>query len=89
LTEIIADRLFAEVDGRVCGAEIVRRDGTRERIGCEALILACNGYGAIPSWYAASYRRWRSIRRRSKSSRTASDSDSPVGFAITASRNPE
>src|SRR5262249_48667537 len=33
-------------------------------------------------------RNW-SIRRRSKSSRTASDSDSPVGFAITASRNPE
>jgi transposase InsO family protein len=28
-------------------------------------------------------------QRRSKSSRTASDSDSPVGFAITASRNPE
>src|SRR5262245_56044254 len=33
-------------------------------------------------------RNW-SVRRRSKSSRTASDSDSPVGFAITASRNPE
>src|SRR6516164_3661234 len=48
LTEVVADRLFAEADGRVCGVEIVRRDGTRERIGCEALILACNGYGGNP-----------------------------------------
>jgi fumarate reductase flavoprotein subunit len=48
LTEIVADRLFAEADGRVCGVEIVRGDGTRERIGCAALILACNGYGGNP-----------------------------------------
>jgi fumarate reductase flavoprotein subunit len=48
LTEIVADRLFAEADGRVCGVEIVRGDGTRERIGCKALILACNGYGGNP-----------------------------------------
>ena len=26
----------------------MRGDGTRERIGCEALILACNGYGGNP-----------------------------------------
>ena len=30
------------------GVEIVRGDGTRERIGCDALILACNGYGGNP-----------------------------------------
>ena len=48
LTEIVADRLLAEADGRVCGVEIVRGDGTRERIGCAALILACNGYGGNP-----------------------------------------
>jgi flavocytochrome c len=48
LSEIVADRLFAQPDGRVCGVEIVRGDGTRERIGCEALILACNGYGGNP-----------------------------------------
>src|SRR5262245_44955754 len=48
LTEIIADRLFAEADGRVRGIEIVRGDGTRERVGCETLILACNGYGGNP-----------------------------------------
>ena len=45
LTETIADRLFAETDGRVRGVEIVRGNGICERIGCEALILACNGYG--------------------------------------------
>jgi fumarate reductase flavoprotein subunit len=48
LTQIVAERLFAEADGRVCGVEIVRGDGTRERIGCAALILACNGYGGNP-----------------------------------------
>jgi fumarate reductase flavoprotein subunit len=45
LTGNIADRLVADSDGRVRGVEIVRGDGIRERIGCEALILACNGYG--------------------------------------------
>jgi hypothetical protein len=34
--------------GRVGGVEVVQGDGTRERIGCEALILACNGYGGNP-----------------------------------------
>src|SRR6266436_487227 len=48
LTGSTADQLFAEADGRMRGAEIVRGDGTRERIGCEALILACNGYGGNP-----------------------------------------
>src|SRR6516164_9378448 len=45
LTESIVDRLFADIDGRVRGVEIVRGDDLRERIGCEALILACSGYG--------------------------------------------
>jgi fumarate reductase flavoprotein subunit len=45
LTESIADLLFADADGHVRGVEIARGDGARERIGCEALILACNGYG--------------------------------------------
>jgi flavocytochrome c len=48
LTGSTTDQLFAESDGRVRGVEIVRSDGTRERIGCEALILACNGYGGNP-----------------------------------------
>ena len=48
LTECAAERLLAEPDGRIRGVEIVRGDGTRERIGCDALILACNGYGGNP-----------------------------------------
>ncbi len=30
---------------RLLGVEIERPDGTRDRIGCHALVLACNGYG--------------------------------------------
>jgi fumarate reductase flavoprotein subunit len=40
-----AERLFAGAGGRILGAEVLRPDGTRERIGCAALVLACNGYG--------------------------------------------
>src|SRR5215472_15777499 len=43
-----AERLFADAGGRILGAQAVRPDGTRERIGCAALILACNGYGGNP-----------------------------------------
>lgn len=31
--------------GRISGVQIKRPDGALEAIGCEALILACNGYG--------------------------------------------
>jgi len=48
LTGCIAETLFAEKDGRVRGLEIVRGDASRERIGCDALILACNGYSGNP-----------------------------------------
>jgi len=48
LTERRAERLMAEPDGRIRGVEILRGDGKRERIGCDALILACNGYGGNP-----------------------------------------
>ena len=44
----IADVLLAEPDGRVRGVEILRGDGMRERIGCAALVLACNGFGGNP-----------------------------------------
>ena len=46
--ERLAETLLIEPGGRVCGVEILRGDGARERIGCEALILACNGYGGNP-----------------------------------------
>src|SRR5579863_5730934 len=48
LTESIAERLYVAPDGRIAGIEIVRGGGGRERIGCDALILACNGYGGNP-----------------------------------------
>ncbi|MDO9413940.1 MAG: FAD-dependent oxidoreductase [Pseudolabrys sp.] len=48
ITERFADTLFSDVEGRIEGVEIVAADGQRERIGCGALILACNGYGGDP-----------------------------------------
>jgi fumarate reductase flavoprotein subunit len=46
--ERVAETLLIEPEGSICGVEIVRGDGARERIGCEALVLACNGYGGNP-----------------------------------------
>ena len=36
--------LFAD-GGRVRGVAVTRPDGTAEHVGCEQLVLACNGYG--------------------------------------------
>ncbi len=44
--------LFAEPDGSVLGVEITRPDGSTEALGCEALVLACNGYGGNPEMVA-------------------------------------
>ena len=48
LTGRAVDTLCAEPDGRIRGVELIRGDGARERIGCDALVLACNGYGGNP-----------------------------------------
>src|SRR5579871_55559 len=45
LTGCVAERLFVASDHRIVGIEVARGGGARERIGCGALILACNGYG--------------------------------------------
>lgn len=45
LTEAVARTLFVDDDGAVRGVAIARPDGSEERIGCRALVLACNGYG--------------------------------------------
>jgi fumarate reductase flavoprotein subunit len=37
--------LVATPDGRIRGLVVTRPDGGEERIGCHALVLACNGYG--------------------------------------------
>jgi fumarate reductase flavoprotein subunit len=47
LTARVAETLFADEDGFVEGIEIDAH-GTRETIGCGALVLACNGYGGNP-----------------------------------------
>src|SRR5207248_1375284 len=44
-TSARAADLYADADGRIRGVRVTRPDGKTEDIGCEALILACNGYG--------------------------------------------
>jgi fumarate reductase flavoprotein subunit len=50
---LIADatvtRSFSDAERRIHGIEATRPDGTWDVIGCEALILACNGYGGNPA----------------------------------------
>jgi len=46
VTDARATTLFTARDGTVDGVRIERPDGANEDIGCGALILACNGYGA-------------------------------------------
>ncbi|MCP5367616.1 MAG: FAD-dependent oxidoreductase [Hyphomicrobiales bacterium] len=58
----VAD-LYADGEGRVAGLSFERPDGGVERVGCGALVLACNGYGGnrdlvrelIPDMAAANY----------------------------------
>jgi len=44
--------LYADADRVVRGVEITRPDGARDSLGCQALILACNGYGGAPDLVA-------------------------------------
>ena len=48
LAKSTAQRLFADSDSRIRGVEVAHRDGTSECIGCEAMVLACNGFGGNP-----------------------------------------
>ncbi|AXK80893.1 FAD-dependent oxidoreductase [Pseudolabrys taiwanensis] len=45
LTESRVETLFADEQCRIRGVELTRADGGRERVGCDAVVLACNGYG--------------------------------------------
>ncbi len=45
LTEAHVSTLHAAADKRVQGVSFVRPDGSEERVGCDALLLACNGFG--------------------------------------------
>jgi fumarate reductase flavoprotein subunit len=40
-----ATALFADTGGAVRGVEIARPDGAGDSLGCDALVLACSGYG--------------------------------------------
>jgi fumarate reductase flavoprotein subunit len=40
--------LFVDAAKRVRGVRIVRPDGSAEEVGCDALVLACNGFGGDP-----------------------------------------
>ena len=44
-----AEQLFADADGRIRGIRLLRGDNSGETIGCDALVLACNGYGGNPA----------------------------------------
>jgi fumarate reductase flavoprotein subunit len=45
VTDAHATTLFTEANGKIVGVALERPDGATERIGCGALVLACNGYG--------------------------------------------
>lgn len=44
--------LYADTEMRIEGVRIRRPNGTEEDIGCDQLILACNGYGGNPDMIA-------------------------------------
>jgi fumarate reductase flavoprotein subunit len=52
MTDATVTALFSDTERRIHGIEATRPDGTRDVIGCEALILACNGYGGNPALVA-------------------------------------
>ncbi|MGH7268542.1 MAG: FAD-dependent oxidoreductase, partial [Candidatus Rokuibacteriota bacterium] len=41
--------LFADERGRVHGVRVTRPDASTEDVGCQALVLACNGFGGNPA----------------------------------------
>jgi fumarate reductase flavoprotein subunit len=49
MTRATVSALFSDTERRIHGIEATRPDGTQDQIGCEALILACNGYGGNPA----------------------------------------
>ena len=52
LTDSQVVDLYADDDGRIRGLRLVRPDGSEEHIGCDALVLACNGFGGNPDMVA-------------------------------------
>jgi len=52
LTDASVEDIYAEDDGTVVAVRFVRPDGSVETVGCNALVLACNGFGANPALIA-------------------------------------
>ncbi len=52
LTGATATQLHADATDAVRAATLARPDGSTELVGCEALILACSGYGGDPALVA-------------------------------------
>ena len=45
LTQAVVDTLVLDDEDRVTGIDYLRPDGRHETLGCDALLLACNGFG--------------------------------------------
>lgn len=45
LTQAVVDTLVLDEQDRVTGIDYLRPDGRHETLGCDALLLACNGFG--------------------------------------------
>jgi fumarate reductase flavoprotein subunit len=52
LTDALVRELWCDADGRVIGLGLRRPDGSVEHLACEALLLACNGFGGNRSLVA-------------------------------------
>ncbi|MBT3789875.1 MAG: FAD-dependent oxidoreductase [Alphaproteobacteria bacterium] len=52
MTEAQVVDLYADDHGMIGGLRLLRPDGTNEKLGCKALILACNGFGGNPEMLA-------------------------------------
>lgn len=48
VTGALAHTLYRDDDARIRGVAIRRPDGSEEKIGCDALVLACSGFGGNP-----------------------------------------
>lgn len=48
LTNACVSALVAGSGGEIRGVVVERPDGSEDRIGCQSLVLACNGYGGNP-----------------------------------------
>lgn len=45
ITSATVETLYVEKDGRITAVAFRRPDGALETVGCEAVVLACNGFG--------------------------------------------